>query len=219
MDEIKRTGSKYIKSIVYGGLDGIITTFAVVSAVIGASLSPAIVLIMGFANLLADGLSMGFGDYLSSKADSEKERTHKRLNRKPLLGLLRKHVTQPIANKVVDLLAKNVDVVKEAVAPCECEDEGELSPVKNGLITFGSFCIFGIIPLLFFLLAHFFPSLAPAAFIGSIILTAGTLTALGLVKAYATGTSYVRSGLETLFVGGIAAVASYYIGFLISLLI
>ena len=66
-DEKHRTGSgKYIKSIVYGGLDGTITTFAAIAGVAGASLSSGIVLIMGLANLLADGLSMSIGDYLSS---------------------------------------------------------------------------------------------------------------------------------------------------------
>jgi len=54
---------QYIKNVVYGGLDGIITTFAVVAGVAGAALSPGVVLIMGFANLIADGLSMAIGDY------------------------------------------------------------------------------------------------------------------------------------------------------------
>jgi vacuolar iron transporter family protein len=59
----------YIKSIVYGGVDGTITTFAVVSSVVGASLPPYIILILGFANLLADGVSMAAGDFLSTRAE------------------------------------------------------------------------------------------------------------------------------------------------------
>src|SRR6056297_1392379 len=62
---------KYIKSIVYGGLDGIITTFAVVAGVAGAQLSAGVVLILGFANLFADGISMAVGDFLSTKAEQE----------------------------------------------------------------------------------------------------------------------------------------------------
>ncbi len=53
----------------FGGLDGIITTFAVVAASVGGNLSSDVILLMGFANLIADGLSMGFGDYLSSQAE------------------------------------------------------------------------------------------------------------------------------------------------------
>ena len=64
-------GGKHIKSLVYGGLDGIITTFAVVSGVAGASLAVRVVIILGSANLLADGISMAVGDYLSTKSENE----------------------------------------------------------------------------------------------------------------------------------------------------
>ena len=72
-EEHMQQQGKYIKSVIYGGLDGIITTFAVVAGVAGAALSPAIVLILGFANLIADGISMAVGDYLSTKAEKEYE--------------------------------------------------------------------------------------------------------------------------------------------------
>src|SRR5262245_20840930 len=62
---------KYIKSIIYGGLDGIVTTFAVVAGASGAALDPGIILILGCANLFADGCSMGFGDFMSSRAEHE----------------------------------------------------------------------------------------------------------------------------------------------------
>jgi VIT1/CCC1 family predicted Fe2+/Mn2+ transporter len=58
----------YIRDVVYGANDGIITTFAVVAGVTGGSLSPRAVLIVGAANLLADGLSMGVGNYLSIRS-------------------------------------------------------------------------------------------------------------------------------------------------------
>jgi vacuolar iron transporter family protein len=56
-----------VEDFVYGAVDGSVTTFAVVAGVIGAELSPSIVLILGFANLFADGFSMAVGNYLSSK--------------------------------------------------------------------------------------------------------------------------------------------------------
>ena len=64
-------GSQYIGDFVYGGLDGIITTFAVVSGVAGANLGTGIILILGIANLLADGFSMATGAYLSTRAEQE----------------------------------------------------------------------------------------------------------------------------------------------------
>ena len=70
--------SDYIKSIVFGALDGIVTTFAVVSAAQAAGTAfgteggrSNVVLIMGFANLFADGFSMGFGEFISSSAESD----------------------------------------------------------------------------------------------------------------------------------------------------
>ncbi len=66
MQNLQRT---YLSEFVYGGVDGIITTFAVVSGVMGAALSPAIVLILGFANLLADGFSMAVSNYLSTRTE------------------------------------------------------------------------------------------------------------------------------------------------------
>lgn len=63
--------SEYIGSLVYGALDGIITTFAIASGVVGAGLSPGIILVLGLANVLGDGFSMATGAYLSSKSEQE----------------------------------------------------------------------------------------------------------------------------------------------------
>ena len=83
---------RYLKSIIYGGLDGIVTTFAVVAGVAGASLNSNIILILGLANLIGDGISMAIGDYLSSKAyieyhenDNKNNKSNKKVNRKELI--------------------------------------------------------------------------------------------------------------------------------------
>ena len=68
-DGLVQTARHYIRDIVYGANDGIITTFAVVAGVTGGSLSPRAVLIVGAANLFADGLSMGVGNYLSIRSN------------------------------------------------------------------------------------------------------------------------------------------------------
>lgn len=68
---MKKRVSKYLPEFVYGGIDGVVTTFAVVAGVVGASLSTSIILILGFANLFADGFSMAVSNYLSNKSDLE----------------------------------------------------------------------------------------------------------------------------------------------------
>jgi len=75
-ESINTEERKYLPEIVLGGIDGSITTFAVVSGVVGASLNASIVLIMGFANLLADGFSMAVSDYFSVKSRSENVKTY-----------------------------------------------------------------------------------------------------------------------------------------------
>ncbi len=63
---------RYLPQVVYGGIDGIVTTFAVVSGSAGASLSSKVILILGFANLFADGFSMSIGAYMAEKSDIRK---------------------------------------------------------------------------------------------------------------------------------------------------
>ncbi|PIN89902.1 hypothetical protein COU60_02295 [Candidatus Pacearchaeota archaeon CG10_big_fil_rev_8_21_14_0_10_34_76] len=68
---------RYLSEFVYGGIDGSITTFAIVAGSLGASLSSAIILILGFANLFADGFSMAVSNYLSVKSNNELHKNHK----------------------------------------------------------------------------------------------------------------------------------------------
>jgi vacuolar iron transporter family protein len=159
---------KYLKSIVYGGLDGIITTFAIVAGVAGAALSSSVILILGFANLIADGISMAAGDFLSSKAEAEY------LNKK--------------------------------------SSKKGATPLKKGLTTFTSFVIFGFIPLLTYVVAIFNPSIAPNTFKITLGLTAIALFTLGVIKAEISHKNKIKSGIETLVIGGAAATAAYYIG-------
>ncbi len=65
---------EFLKDAVLGASDGIVTTFAVVAGSSGASLSPGVVVILGFANLVADGLSMSLGNYMGVKSELEYER-------------------------------------------------------------------------------------------------------------------------------------------------
>lgn len=80
----RRVERKYLPEFVYGGIDGAVTTFAVVAGVIGASLSPVVVLILGFANLLSDGFSMAFSNYLSIKSENDLISDKSKIKKKPM---------------------------------------------------------------------------------------------------------------------------------------
>jgi VIT1/CCC1 family predicted Fe2+/Mn2+ transporter len=69
--ESRSLQQRFLPQFVYGGIDGIITTFAIVAGVVGAQLSATVILILGFANLLADGFSMAVSSYLSSESEYE----------------------------------------------------------------------------------------------------------------------------------------------------
>ena len=81
-DDVRSSG-RYLAEVIYGANDGIVTTFAVVSGVAGASLNPSIVLILGAANLFADGFSMGMSNYLSRRSELDYQRSHQGDSRAP----------------------------------------------------------------------------------------------------------------------------------------
>lgn len=219
---------RYIKSIVYGGLDGIITTFAVVAGVAGASLSAGIVLILGFANLIADGLSMAIGDYLSSKAEreyQEAERTreawevehHPEGEKRELVEIYEgKGMTSADAKAAVEIISRNpkawIDIMMVEELGIVASEE---SPLGNALATFLSFGFFGFIPLLTHVVATFVPLLRANSFLIASCLTGATLFALGAAKVRITGKSWFLSGLETLVIGGITAAAAFGVGVLL----
>jgi VIT1/CCC1 family predicted Fe2+/Mn2+ transporter len=73
-DDVEPSG-RYLAEVIYGANDGIVTTFAVVSGVAGAALNPSIVLVLGAANLFADGFSMGMSNYLSRRSELDYQRS------------------------------------------------------------------------------------------------------------------------------------------------
>ncbi len=167
----KRTKQKYLPEFIYGAIDGTVTTFAVVSGSLGASLSSSVILILGFANLFADGFSMAISSYLSSKSQKELMEKHKH-----------KH-------------------------------EHQKDPKKTALATFIAFVLIGFIPLISFVLAIFIPSLNKNKFIYSIILTALAFLIVGSIKGKITQTNKLKSSIETLLIGGIAALIAFLVGY------
>jgi VIT1/CCC1 family predicted Fe2+/Mn2+ transporter len=231
-EEHQQARGQYLKSLVYGGLDGIITTFAVVAGVTGASLSPVVILILGFANLIADGLSMAVGDYLSTMAENEYNQTERKREewevdhypegeKKEMIQLYRDKGMDPKdAVTITDILSKKK---KAWVSVMMVEElgivESEESPLRNALVTFFSFIAFGFIPLIAYVLSNFLSSIRSITFLIACILTGLTLFTLGAIKVKFTERNWFLSGLEMLLVGGIAASAAYGIGALVAMLV
>jgi len=228
LEEHKTGAGAYIGEAVYGALDGIVTTFAVVAGVEGARLSSGVVLILGFANLIGDGLSMGVGSYLSTKSQREYQRSERireewEIDNYPEGEIeeirqiyRRKGFRGSDLDRAVEIITSNKEVWVETMM---VEELGILSednhPFFNGLSTFVSFILAGFVPLLFFVAALAVPGLEKYSFIMSVILTAITLFAVGSLRALITQTRWWRSGFEMLIVGGAAALGAYLIGYIL----
>ena len=212
----------YLRDCIYGGVDGAVTTFAVVAGVVGAELSTAVVLIMGFANLAADGFSMAASNFLGTKAEREDferleavERRHIEIipegEREEVRQIYRgKGFCGDDLERVVALITADRSrwvrtmLTEEYGLPAEVR-----SPLKAALATFVAFCLCGLVPLLPYVFG------ARDAFRLSTLLTAGVFFAIGSLKSRWSTASWWRSGLSTLAVGGLAASLAYAVGLLL----
>ncbi len=227
------TGTQeFLKPIVFGGNDGIVTTFAIVSGFAGASaegvagLGTIAVLVFGLANLMADALSMGLGEFLSGRSqrdlyDAERRRLLDRMAADPATG--RAAIERVLADGGLD-----PDAARDAAAilmhsPPLAADlilsrgldvpvPSAQSPALNGLMTFVAFVALGLLPLL-----PYIAGLPDAAAFGlSVAAAALALLCLGALRWQATGERPLRAIGETLVVGGLCAVAAYGVGALVA---
>src|SRR5262245_30908329 len=209
-------GHNYLRDWIYGGIDGAVTTFAVVSGVVGAQLSTWVILVMGFANLFADGFSMAASNYLGTKAEHDDlkrleaiENRHIDLapegEREEVRQIyLNKGFTGADLERAVDLITSDrkrwVDTMlrEEYGLPQEVR-----SPWSAALATFSSFLVCGLIPLLPYLFRM------NSAFRLSVVMTGVVFFSIGSLKSRWSTASWWWSGLSTLLVGGVAATLAY----------
>ena len=209
----------HLRDMIYGGIDGAVTTFAIVAGVQGAGLSSTIIIALGIANVLADGFSMAAGNYSGTKADlddrtrlsalehrhikeypeGEREELRQILELKGLRGALLDDATDAIAgdpNKWVEMMLTD----EYGLAPTPP------APMAAAIATFLAFLVSGIVPLLPFLLG------LPDPFLIATCATALVFFAIGTGKSRWSLAPWWRSGLETLAIGSTAAVIAYVVG-------
>jgi VIT1/CCC1 family predicted Fe2+/Mn2+ transporter len=214
----------YLGEFVYGGIDGSVTTFAVVSGAAGASLSTDVVIILGFANLIADGFAMSVGSYLSTRSEIDNYEKHKRVEYWEVDHLPEKERDEireiyegkgfsgPLLEQVVDVICSDRDRWVDVMMKEELElQETTKSPLAMGAATFISFLVVGFIPLVIYLIDYFTQSIDHLFFISS-LLTSVAFVGVGYLKAKVTLTSKWRAMAETLLLGSAAAALSYLVG-------
>jgi VIT1/CCC1 family predicted Fe2+/Mn2+ transporter len=222
----KHTNSgEYLKEMVLGGTDGIVTTFAVVAGVEGANLAAGVILVLGIANILADGLSMAIGNYLGSKAeqdfyDNERAREGWEIDNVPehekdeireiyaAKGFEGELLEQVVA-KITENKERWLDVMM--LEELKMIDERQ-NPLLSALTTFVAFLGFGAIPLLAYIGAMFFRINSDNLFGYCVTLTGIALFMVGVLRSRFTHRSWFKSGLEILTLGGAAGGVSYLVG-------
>jgi VIT1/CCC1 family predicted Fe2+/Mn2+ transporter len=216
----------YLRDWIYGGIDGSVTTFAVVTAVVGARLSPAVIVIMGFANLVGGGFSMAASNFLGTKSEhddishlatiehrhielapeGEREEVRRIFATKGFAGADLERIVELITSDrerwVRTMLAEEYGLPREA-----------RSPRLASTTTFSAFVICGLVPLTPFLVNVSQP------FRLSILVTGAVFFAIGSVKSRWSTRPWWLSGLSTLLIGGIAAGLSYAVGVLLKNLV
>ncbi len=212
-------GRGVLRDIVYGGIDGSVTTFAIVAGVAGAGLSSFVIVALGLANVLADGFSMAVGNYSGTKAELD--------NIKRIRAIEKRHIAlypDGERDEVREILAQkglSGQVLEDATEAITADRENWINlmiegeyglgsvdphPVKAAMATFLAFLVAGMVPLLPFLLA------LDNAFTLSVCMTMGVFFAIGALKSRWSLTPWWRSGLETFAIGGAAAMIAYFVG-------
>ncbi|HEY8187601.1 MAG TPA: VIT1/CCC1 transporter family protein [Pyrinomonadaceae bacterium] len=211
----------YLRDWIYGGIDGAVTTFAVVSGVAGAQLSPWVILALGFANLFADGFSMAASNFLGTKAEHDDwhrleaiENRHIDLapegEREEVRQIFElKGFEGQDLERIVQLVTANR---KRWVRTMLTEEYGLPREVRSAwkaaISTFTAFLVCGLVPLFPFLFKLSY------ALEVSTIMTGTVFIAIGSAKSKWATVSWWRSGLMTLLVGAIASALAYAAGVL-----
>lgn len=214
----------YLHDTVYGAIDGTVTTFAVVAGVAGAGLSPGVVVVLGLANLLGDGFSMAVGNFLATRADQQMQARLRRTEEEHIAMVPegeREEIRQIYASKgftgkelkrIVEVITSNAN---EWVATMLREELGFTlrpnPPLYAALATFVAFVAVGALPLLPFLYELLLGGLA-GPFLWSTCITGLGFFLIGALKGRLVDGPWYWAGLETLGVGGGAALLAYAVG-------
>ena len=230
-EEWHGSGIESIRNVIYGVNDGLTATLGVLAGVGGATVNPRVVLIGGLSAMVASGVSMAGGAYLSSKSQREvyegqlareaaEIEAMPDLERAELVKIYRsKGLTPAEAKTIVARIKSDKKVWLETQAREELGlDVAQFeNPVREGVVAGVSTLVGGVIPVLGYLggralVGATYSGLAALAI--TFVLCAVFLFLIGSARSFFTGKAGVRSGLEMLTVGTAVAALTYVVGVL-----
>ncbi len=218
--------TSYLRDWIYGGIDGAVTTFAVVSGVVGAKLSTTVIIVLGVANLIADGFSMAAANYSGTRAeldhydhlrgveqrhieevpDGEREEVRQIFARKGFRGSTLARIVEVISSDRERWI--RTMLTEEYGLPLEIR-----SPILAAASTFSAFLVCGAVPLVPWVLG------VPHALTWSAAATGLAFFAVGCARSRWSPYPWWKTGLGTLAVGSVAAALAYLVGFLLRALV
>ena len=223
----------HFDDFIYGSIDGAVTTFAIVAGVMGASLPSGIILILGFANLFADGFSMAAANYQASKARNEFVEMKRKQEeweidnlgeqeREEIRDIYReKGFKDKLLEDVVRIITSRRKVWVDTMMKEELGlIEDEKNPIHGSVSTFVGFNLVGLIPLIPFMIFMIIGvELNSEAFVYSIASVLAAFFLVGMIKGKIVKKSMLHSGINTLIIGGVAAIVAYLVGYGLNFLI
>jgi VIT1/CCC1 family predicted Fe2+/Mn2+ transporter len=224
----RRPSPSYSHDFIYGAVDGAVTTFAVVAGVAGASLDVTVVIILGGANLVADGFSMAASNFLGSRAERQQrerarreEQRHIRLvpdgEREEIRQIYAaKGFKGPDLERVVDVITSDRELWAETMMSEELGfGSTEPNEYRAAFSTLAAFLTVGFLPLMVYVYDIAAPGDVDDPFRWSAVMTGVAFLMVGAMKSRFTDQSWWRSALETLAIGGLAAALAYAAGALL----
>ena len=224
--KLRSIGEGYLRDAIYAANDGIVTTFAVVSAVAGAALESNIIIILGFANLLADAFSMATGNYMGTRSEGD-QYDHEMQKTKQALKKDERKFKQQVAKyfrslgtysekeaqTMTDIMSKDKEFFLQTILQnrigISASDASDA--LKNGTVTFFTFVIAGVVPLIPYVI--FSGNNPDTNFIIVCVFTGITLFVVGSLRTVFSAKNWIIGGLEMLFAGGIAAAIAFGLGY------
>ncbi len=217
----------HFDDFIYGSIDGAVTTFAIVAGVMGASLPSVIILILGFANLFADGFSMAAANYQASKARNEFVEMKRKQEEWEIDNLEEQEIEEireiyrkkgfkdQLLEDVVRIITSRRKIWIDTMMKEELGlIEDEKNPINSSVNTFVGFNLVGLIPLIPFMVFMIIGiELNSEAFVYSIASVIAAFFLVGMIKGKIVKKSMLHSGINTLIIGGVAAIVAYLVGY------
>jgi len=227
---MKKWFQDYVSEIVYGSVDGVVTTFAIVAASAGANLPSPVIFVLGFANLFADGFSMGVSAYLAKRAEQDevakkRRRLDESLNdEKARAKEIKSHLNVyglkgGLLSQVLERIAKSKPASRAFLRRHSNIAEEPENPLLVGVFTFIAFIVVGALPILIYAFEVTFDADNSNAFLISSLSALLAFTIVGYFKGKVTHSSKIKAVVETVLLGSIAALIAYGVGYYLDALI